>query len=145
MRGLVYQESAYQSMSLASYPAVTITAVAMLQERDDLLGIARVEWADPHGGLEDSSIEDVIRWLEQSGGIAYVGEPDGSRGPRIHVVGVNPQRYIRSNPDDETADALLTLPRLDAVVLPDRRSRSRRAGRQPGWRWTIGRRARPAM
>ncbi|MFB6720875.1 DUF3892 domain-containing protein [Kribbella sp. NPDC056345] len=132
-------------MSLASYPAVTVTAVAMSQERDDLRGIARVQWADPHGGLEDSSIEDVIRWLEHSSGIAYVGNPDGTRGPRIRVAGVGLQRYIRSNPDDETADALLTLPRLDRVVLPDRTSRARRAARQPGWRWSPGRRARPAM
>ena len=132
-------------MSLASYPAVTITAVAMLQDRDDLRGIARVEWADPHGGLEHSSIEDLIRWLDQSAGIAYVSEPDGSRGPRIRVVALNAQRYIRSNPDDETADALLTLPRLDPVVRHDQRSRARRTSRQPGWRWTIGRRARPAM
>lgn len=132
-------------MSLASYSAVTVTAVAMLQERDDLPGIARVEWADPHGGLEDSSIEDLIRWLDQGAGIAYVSEPDGSRGPRIHVVGVNPDRYIRSNPDDESADALLTLPRLGPIALPDRRSRDRRAGRQPGWRWSIGRRPRAAM
>lgn len=132
-------------MSLASYPAVTVTAVAMTQGRDDLRGIARVEWADPHGGFEDSSIEDVIRWLDLSAGIAYVQEPDGSRGPRIRAVGVKPQRYIRSNPDDETADALLSLPRLDPVVLADRRSRHREAARQTGWRWTIGRRARPAM
>ncbi|GAA0963569.1 hypothetical protein GCM10009554_83150 [Kribbella koreensis] len=132
-------------MSLASYPAVTVTAVAMSQERDDLRGIARVQWSDPHGGLEDSSIEDVIRWLDHSGGIAYVAEPDGRRGPRIRAVGVNPQRYIRSNPDDETADALLKLPRLDQVVIPDRRSRSRRAARQSAWLWTPGRRARPAM
>ncbi|GAB3921507.1 hypothetical protein GCM10029976_008650 [Kribbella albertanoniae] len=131
-------------MSLASYPAVTVTAVAMSQERNDLRDIARVQWADPHGGLEDSSIDDIIRWLDHRAGIAYVANPDGSRGPRIRVVGASPQRYIRSNPDDEAADALLRLPRLDAVVLPDR-SRARRAARQPGWRWSVGRRARPAM
>lgn len=132
-------------MSLASYPAVTVTAIAMSQERDDLRGIARVQWASPHGGLEDSSIEDVILWLEHKAGIAYVGNPDGSRGPRIRVVGVNLQRYIRSNPADETADALLTLPRLDRATPPERKSRSRRAARQPGWRWNPGRQARPAM
>ncbi|MEV6415057.1 DUF3892 domain-containing protein [Kribbella sp. NPDC051718] len=132
-------------MSLASYPAVTVTAVAMWQDRDDLRGIARVEWSGPHGGSEDSSIEDVIRWLDQSAGIAYVSERDGSRGPRIRVVNLNSQRYIRSNPDDETEDALLTLPRLAPVDPPDRSPGYRKAVRQPGWRWTIGRRARPAM
>ncbi|TDD60645.1 DUF3892 domain-containing protein [Kribbella antibiotica] len=132
-------------MSLASYPAVTVTAVAMSQEREDLRGIARVQWSAPHGGLEESSIEDVIRWLEHGGGIAYVGEPDGRRGPRIRAVGQSMQRYIRSNPDDETADALLTLPRIDSATPPDRRSRSRRAARQPGWLWPTARRARPAM
>jgi hypothetical protein len=132
-------------MSLASYPAVTVTAIAMSQERDDLRDIARVQWSAPHGELEDSSIEDVIRWLEHSAGIAYVRQPDGSRGPRIRVVAASTQRYIASNPDDEAADALLTLPRLDSAAPPDRRPRSRRAARQPGWLWAPGRRARPAM
>ncbi|GAA1718139.1 hypothetical protein GCM10009745_78630 [Kribbella yunnanensis] len=131
-------------MSLASYPAVTVTAIAMSQERDELRGISRVQWAAPHGGLEDSSIDDVIRWIEHSAGIAYVRAPDGGRGPRIRVVDANPQRYIRSNPDDEAADALLTLPRLDRVTPPTRPSRSRRAVRQPAWPWSIARRPGPA-
>ncbi|GAA1552307.1 hypothetical protein GCM10009789_02410 [Kribbella sancticallisti] len=132
-------------MSLASYTALSVTAVAMSQGREDLRGIARVEWASPHGGLEESSIEDLLQWLDRTAGVAYVQEPDGSRGPRIHAVGVRPHRYIRSNPDDEAADALLMLPRLHSVAPARRASRHRWAGRQGGWRWTTGTRARPLV
>lgn len=130
-------------MSLASYPAVTVTAIAMSQDRDDLRGIARVQWRDPHGGLEDSSIEDLIRWLDHNAGIAYVSKPDATRGPRIRAVGSVLQRYITSNPDDETVDTLLTLPRLGSGPPPDRSSRAHRATRQVTWRWPMPR-SRPA-
>jgi len=115
-------------MSLASYTTLSITAVGMAEGWDGLRGIATVRWECPSGDSEESSVDDLIRWLRTGGGRAYVKAPDGTRGPKVFVVGTDANRYICSNPDDETADALLQLPRFWQVVPSHRAPNHRRRG-----------------
>jgi len=118
--------------SLASYPTVLITAIGLAEGREDLRGIADVQWEGSYAGSEESSVEDLIHWLDTGEGRAYVQRPDGARGRRIHVVAGESQRYIRSDPYDETRDALLSLPRLRHVTPAHRMPTHRRGSRQTG-------------
>lgn len=115
-------------MSLASYTTLSITAIGMAEGWDGLRGIASVRWECPSGDSEESSADDLIRWLRTGGGRAYVQAADGTRGPKVFVAGVDSNRYLCSNPDDETADALLELPRFWQVVHSHRGPTHRRRG-----------------
>jgi len=100
-------------MSLASFAALMITAVRMAEGRDDLRGITHVRWETDYAVSEESSVEDLIHWLNSGTGRAYIRLPDGTRGARIEVAGHGSHLYLTSNPDDESLDALLTLRRLN--------------------------------
>lgn len=123
-------ESVRRSMSLASYATVAITAVRMAQGRDDLHGITHVQWEGASGQSEESSVEDLIRWLDRSGGRAYIQGPDGVRGSRLHVASHGPHRYICGDSDVEATAPLLSLPRLRQVTTVHRTPVHRRRGRQ---------------
>lgn len=119
--------------SLASYTRLLITAIGLVEGREDLRGIADVRWEAGFAGSEESSVEDLILWLDGGEGRAYVQRSDGSRGPQIQLVDSGSQRYIRSDSNDETLDALLSLPRLQHVT-PAHRTPTHRRGRRSGSR-----------
>jgi hypothetical protein len=119
-------------VSLASYRTVVITAINLADGRENLRGIAHLRWEGDDGAAEESSVEDFIRWLDRVEGRAYVRLPNGARGPQVDVVGAGSQRHLRSDPYDETTDALLTLPRLRPVAPAQRTPAHRRGGRQAG-------------
>jgi len=115
-------------MSLASFAALMITAVRMSEGRNDLRGITHVRWETDYAVSEESSVEDLIHWLNSGSGRAYIQLPDGTRGPHIEIAGHGRNLYITSAPDDESLDALLTLRRLN----PSRPHRP--AHRRSPWR-----------
>jgi hypothetical protein len=99
-------------MSLASHSALLVTGIRMAEGRDDLLGLDRVRWECPQDEPEESSIGDLIYWIEHHKVRAYVRQPNGSRGPRLEVVDGPTRRYLRSRPAGDGHDILLSLPRF---------------------------------
>ena len=119
-----------RAMSLASFAVLMIIAIRMSDDRDDLRGITHVQWTTGYAGSEESSVQDLIHWLTTRAGRAYVRLPDGTRGPRVQVAGTGRQLYLRSHPDDESWDPLLSLPRLTSPGSAHRRPSHRRNGRR---------------
>ena len=96
--------------SLASYTTLHVTAIRV-EGPVDVRNIVAVRWAGERG-REESSVGDFISWLDHGSARAYVQQPDGSRGPRVHVDHDGIRRHLRSRPgEDGDQDALLSLPR----------------------------------
>jgi hypothetical protein len=115
-------------MSLASFSTLCVTAIELPRGSEDLRDIAHVQWVDAYGGSETSSVQDFVLWLVRGQGRGYVQASDGSRGPGVHVAIDGTRRYLRSSENDETADALLALPRIGHPSDGHRVSKHRSGG-----------------
>jgi hypothetical protein len=70
--------------------------------------IERVKWTQPGTGKTgDSARAEIVKWIDD-GNKARVRDRDGSE-VLVHVVRVNPP-YLRTNPNNESTDNLLSLP-----------------------------------
>jgi hypothetical protein len=74
--------------------------------------ITRLWWTDPASGKTgDNSRAQIVTWIEEDNGKAYV---DDNRGNRADVLVVTPRygdKYLRTYADGQWTDNLLALPR----------------------------------
>lgn len=74
--------------------------------------ITRLWWTDPASGKTgDNSRAQIVTWIDEDNGKAYV---DDSRGNRADVLVVTPRygdKYLRTYADGQWTDNLLALPR----------------------------------
>lgn len=74
--------------------------------------ISRLWWTNPANGETGSNTRSqIVSWIEDSNGKAYV---DDGRGNRADVAVVTPPRgdkYLRTHADGKWTDNLLALPR----------------------------------
>ena len=99
--------------SLASFTTLYVTAIRV-DGPNDLKNIAALRLDGELLGTEESSVADFIAWLDRGHGRAFVRQPDGGRGPRVHVEYDGERRYVSSRSEDwDQEDALLRLPRWE--------------------------------
>jgi hypothetical protein len=91
--------------------AIRITAIRLTggQSHEH---ISRLWWTNPTDGKAgENTRSELVSWIEQEGGKAYV---DDQRGNRANVLVVTPtfgQKYLRTYADGKWTDNLLALPR----------------------------------
>lgn len=74
--------------------------------------IIHLWWTDPASGKTgDNTRAQVITWIEQEHGKAYVDDGLGNRADVLVVTPTNGQKYLRTHADGRWTDNLLALPR----------------------------------
>lgn len=91
--------------------SIRITAIR-LSEGDSHEHIVRLWWTNPATGAQgDNSRADIVAWIENKNGKAYVEDGGGHRADVGVVTPRNGQKYLRTHADGVWTNNLLALPR----------------------------------
>ncbi|MEC3978135.1 DUF3892 domain-containing protein [Amycolatopsis sp. H20-H5] len=74
--------------------------------------ITRLWWTNPgDGNTGDNSRAEIVAWIEDKNGKAYVEDGKGNRADVGVVTPTSGQKYLRTYADGKYTDNLLALPR----------------------------------
>jgi Protein of unknown function (DUF3892) len=91
--------------------SISITAIRM-SGGNTHQHIVRLWWTSPSTSeTGDNSRAEIVSWIENQNGKAYVEDAHGSRGDVGVVTPAYGEKYLRSYADNVWTDNLLALPR----------------------------------
>lgn len=89
-------------------PSRTITHIR-LSGGTEHQHIVRYVWVDASGGVGDDDKPTMVDWIDNKKGLAYVGT-GSNRVPVAVLHPISGQPFLRTRPDGQWTNNLLTLP-----------------------------------